>query len=184
MKKALVTAIIFLYLIVSFGSIFRLGVSYNYVSIDSYNYVMFHHWIILLVLAILQVGACVFLAKRALLDIKPKKNINPIYFKIFGIPLAITLFFLFNSGFVLFLDYCFKDAEILNIKGVVLNKKIEYRSGKGPKRLYYLSISDTVTTQNYYFEVEKFIYDRYNINDVFVKDFNVSKFGMIYRKEQ
>lgn len=37
---------------------------------------------------------------------------------------------------------------------------------------------------SYDFDVRQFIYDKYKINDVFVKDFNVSKFGLIYRKEE
>ena len=84
---------------------------------------------------------------------------------------------------MLFADYCLPNNKVLSIKGVVMNKRIELHGGRVTSKVFFLSVTDTVTTQNYYFEVKKFIYDKYERNDVFVKDFNVSKLGMIYRKE-
>jgi len=179
-----IAGILFLvYILIGFGSIILLTIACDYVSIDSYNYVMFHHWIILLVIASVQLVLVTYFVKQNPSLFKFKANRKTIG-KIILLPLLFSLFFILNAGWMLFVDFCLPNNEVLSIKGIVLNKRIELRSGRGPKRIFFLSVTDTITTQNYYFEVKKFIYDKYERNDVFVKEFNVSKLGMIYRKNE
>ena len=52
--KHLLSTFLMLFVLVGLGSMIRLNNVFAYVSIDSYNYVMFHHWFILLVIAGLQ----------------------------------------------------------------------------------------------------------------------------------
>ncbi len=100
--------------------------------------------------------------------------IAPIYYCVIG--------FLLNTGIFFHADFFFGNAGTLHINGIVMNKNFRYKA-KGGKE-YFVSISDTATKLNYYFEVRRKVYDDAERGDVVNKDFSISKLGVIYRKNE
>lgn len=110
------------------------------------------------------------------------KRKDKVWFQITAPIYCCLLGFLLNIGIFFHADFFFGDAGTLHINGIVMNKNYRYKT-KGGKE-YFVSISDTITKLNYYFEVRRKVYDDASRGDVVNKDFSISKLGVIYRKDE
>ena len=104
--------------------------------------------------------------------------------------LSITLFgimsylFLFlNSKSEIMLINRIGDRSDFNIHGVVMNKIVR-TNRKRTNHFYSITVTDTLTTRNFYFNVSDFIFKRSHRGEAFNKTFYKGCLGIIYRKEE
>lgn len=73
-------------------------------------------------------------------------------------------------------------SKIYMLHGVVMNKRV-LQNRKRTNHFYYVSISDTISTKNYYFSVSDYVFRRVRIGDEVNKEFYFGKLGVLYRFE-
>lgn len=69
------------------------------------------------------------------------------------------------------------------IHGVVMNKLVTMNR-KRTNYFYAITVTDTSTTRNYYFNVSDYVFKRSYRGDVFSKTFYREKLGIISRNEE
>ncbi len=180
MNKKKFAAVLFLYVGLGISG-FLVFLSYAYVEQDSLHKVISSHIIALVCSAVITGWLLVYLYRKWMPEEYEKRK-DKIWFKIITPILYFLLALILNMGTLLHADLFSGDSGKLVIKGVVMNKNIEYDS-KGHK-VYYISISDTITKLNYYFEVKRRVYDHTSRDNIVNQDFNISKLGIIYRKDE
>jgi hypothetical protein len=180
MNKTKFTIVYLIYIILGLTGFFKFT-WYAYVEQDSWSKYISGHFLILVCSGIITGGLLFLLYKKWMPDQYGKRK-DKIWFKI-GMPiLYVLLGFVMNTGILLHEDLFLGYAGKLRINGVVMNKNT--RSGSKGRKEYFISISDTNSTLNYYFTVKKYVYEQTKRGDVVSKDFNISRLGIIYRKEK
>ncbi|MES2005293.1 MAG: hypothetical protein V4450_12300 [Bacteroidota bacterium] len=154
---------------------------YAYVEQDSWHRVIVVNIGKLVFTGVISGLLLIYLYKKWLPEEYEKRK-NKISFTIFSPIIFIVLGFVLNTGLLFQEDLLFKDTGHFWIRGIVMNKDIQYGS-KGSKA-YFVSISDTMSSLNYYFKVKKWVYENARRGDKVNKDFYISKLGIIYRKEE
>ncbi len=180
MKKKLFGIVYVAYFLIGFTGFFKFRL-YAYTEQDSWNKVLHDHfWIILLAAFIM--GDLLFIFYKTACPEQYEKRKNRFGFKIYMPFLCVLLSFLLNLGSLFHIDTLMGDKGKLVINGIVMNKRT--RPGSKGGMNYFVSISDTVTKLNYYFEVKRKVYYSYTWNESVHKEFSISRLGIIYRKEE
>ena len=180
MKKVAFTIIYLGYFLLGITGFMKYS-SYAYTEQDSWHKVINDHLWVLIFSAVVT-GALLFYLYIKWVPDQYNKRKDKFGFNIYMPLVYCSLAFVVNTGILFQEDIFFSSNGDLLIRGVIMNKMIQ-RGSKGGNT-YFLSISDTITKQNYYFKVKKQVYLQHNREDIFVKNFHISKLGIIYRKEE
>ena len=68
------------------------------------------------------------------------------------------------------------------LHGIVMNKRI-LENRRRTNHFYYVSISDTISTKNFYFAVSDYVFHTVKIGDQVNKEFYRGKLGILFRME-
>lgn len=180
MNRKIVSFLFIVYILLGLAGFFYLG-SCAYYEADSFNRYLGAELVPRILIAI--VFGLLFLKyyQKAYPELYEKRK-NRFGFKVF-IPILFSLLaLLINIGLLLPYNSLFGYDRKIEVKGIVMNKDI--RRGSKGKLNYYVSISDTITTQNYFFHVKRKVYEDLQRNNKIDKEFYVGKLGILYRNEE
>jgi len=183
MRQKLYIGIILIYILLG---IVGLVVFYQNSYIDNYGWkaYMENYLVIGIVLSAI-VGFTVFFLFKKLFPEKYAQRRNKVgwvYDYIFPILMAMFAFIL-NSAIPLPFNALLGYDKKIEVHGVIMNNIINHQGNRGGTT-YFLSISDTVTNEHYYFRVKKNVSLKYQPHDTINKEFYLGKLGIIYRKEE
>ncbi len=91
----------------------------------------------------------------------------------------VILAFVVNTGIILPLNSIAHSNQI-TLHGIISDK--EFHTGKGAS--YFLVVKDSTTSKKYNLEVSEKVFDHYQKNDSFNKEFSIGLLGIIYRNEE
>jgi hypothetical protein len=178
--KAKLTILFVAYVVLGLGGFLDLG-RMNYIDQDGFNDYIRSYIPLRITASALLTWLSWNLYKKYAPE-KYEKQKDKWSFRFLSPLIFLVLFFVLNTGILLPLNHLSSQQDSIHLAGIVMNKDSRFRSKGG--RNYFLSITDTVVSKNYFFQVHKKIYNRFRQDDVFVKDFKKGSLGIIYREEE
>jgi len=168
-----------------FGIIFLIAIAgqlpNGYVDADGIeNWFQFHFRKVLLAILLIDIiltFGCFMIIKRMISDT------IALILTVSLFSIMCYLFLFLNSKSSLGLINRMGSRSSFEIHGVVMNKLVA-TNRKRTNHFYAITVTDTLTTRNYYFNVSDYIYKRSHRGDVFNKTFYRGQLNIIYRKEE
>jgi hypothetical protein len=154
---------------------------YAYVEEDSWQ-IAFRKYLLLKFISGIVTGGVMLLLYAKWLPNEFEKRKDKLWFWLVSPLLYCLLAFMLNVGIFFHTDMFFGNAGLLRINGVIMNK--DFKLDRRGRKEYFVSISDTGSKLNYYFRVRSDVYKNIKREQAFNKEFEISKLGILYRKEQ